>query len=299
MKSGHFFWGSFFVAIGLLLLLNNLSFVHIDWGYAWRLWPLILVFWGASRLTQQKTVRAALSGLNGVVFACIIFSFFTFQWFDYTFDDKETPRYSQHFSEPYDSSIANATFSFEGGAGRFVIDETTDALAEAQTESGYGDYEMEKYEEDGVAHVNLRMEERRRFRLFHKSRNRAEIRLNSHPIWDIEFHSGASEVNLDLTPFKVDRIIIDGGVSSIRLRVGNRSEETVVKVKAGVSKVVIEVPMESGCEIEDNAHLGSKHYEDFTKVGGHLWQTDNYDTATKKVRIDVNTGVSTVKVIRD
>jgi Cell wall-active antibiotics response LiaF, C-terminal/LiaI-LiaF-like transmembrane region len=299
MKSGHFFWGSFFVALGLILLLYSISFLHMDWGYAWKLWPLILVFWGLSKFTQQKALRATLAGLNGIIFACIVFSFFTFQWFDFTFDDEKQPQYSQHFSEPYDSSITKAAFSFEGGAGKFAIDETSGDLAEAQTESGYGEYEMEKYEEDGVTHVSLKMEDGRRFRLFHRFKNRAEIRLNSRPTWDVEFHSGASELNLDLTPYKVDKVIIDGGVSSIRIKLGDRSDETFVKVKAGVSSVKIEVPSESGCEIDDNAHLGNKHYEDFNKAGNHRWETDNFDTASKKVHIDVNTGVSTVEVIRD
>ncbi len=299
MKSGHFFWGSFFVAVGLLLLLNNLSFVHIELGYAWRLWPLILVFWGLSKFVQQKPIRATLAGLNGIIAACIVFSFFTFQWFDFSFDDEEPPQYSQHFSEPYDSTIDRATFAFEGGAGKFVMEETSNALAEAQTETGYGEYEMEKYEEDGVAHVSLRMEDRKKFRLFHRFKNRADIRLNSRPAWDVEFHSGASELNLDLTPYKIDRVTIDGGVSNIHLKLGDRSDETFVKVKAGVSTVRIEVPSNSGCEIEDNAQLGSKHYEGFAKVGDRQWQTDNYDEASKKIHIDVKTGVSTIKVIRD
>ncbi len=299
MKSGHFFWGSFFVAMGLLLLLNNLSFVHVDWGYAWRLWPLILVFWGLSKFVQQKAVRASLAGLNGLIVACIVFSFFTFQWFDFSFDDEKPAKYSQQFSEPYDSTITRATFAFEGGAGKFTIDETTDKLAEARTESNYGEYEMEKYEEDGIAHVNLKMEDRKKFRLFHELRNRAEIRLSGRPTWDIEFHSGASELDIDLTSYKIDRVIIDGGVSNIRLKLGDRSAETFVTVKAGVSSVRIEVPSESGCEIEDNVHLGGKQYDEFTKVGNRHWETDNFDDATKKVHIDVSTGVSTVKVIRN
>lgn len=298
MKSGHFFWGSFFVVIGLLLLLSNLSFLHVDWGYAWRLWPLILVFWGLSKFTQQRAIRISLAGLNGLIFACIVFSFFSFQWLNIPFDDEDPPRYTQHFSEPYDSSISKASFTFNGGAGKFVIEETSNELVEAQTETGLGEYTMEKDDEDGAANVYLKMKDRRSFRFFHRLKNRAEIRLNSHPSWDIRFEAGASGLDLDLTPYKTERVTIDAGVSTIHLKIGERSEETYVKVKAGVSTVRIQVPSSSGCEIDDNAHIGSTDFDGFSKTDDRMWQTDNYDNAAKKVHIDIDTGVSSVRVVR-
>lgn len=41
-------WGIILIVLGLVFLLQN---VDIDaWGFVARLWPLILVFWGASKL---------------------------------------------------------------------------------------------------------------------------------------------------------------------------------------------------------------------------------------------------------
>jgi uncharacterized integral membrane protein len=41
-------WGIILIVLGLIFLLQN---VDIDaWGFVARLWPLILVLWGASKL---------------------------------------------------------------------------------------------------------------------------------------------------------------------------------------------------------------------------------------------------------
>lgn len=41
-------WGIILIVLGLIFLLQN---VDVDaWGFVARLWPLILVLWGASKL---------------------------------------------------------------------------------------------------------------------------------------------------------------------------------------------------------------------------------------------------------
>ena len=298
MKTGRFFWGAFFVVIGLLLLLNNLGYLQIDWGYSWRLWPLILIFWGLSKFTQNRPVRAGLASLNGIVLACIIFGFFSFQWVDSSLDDSLPRQYSQNLSEPFDSAIDNAEFTFSAGAGKFEMEGTTQDLIDAQTENGLGRYELEKYDDDGKTRVSLRMRDQRVFRFFGRLRNSAAVRLNDQPSWVMRFEVGASKLDLDLQPYKVEKVTIDGGLSTIHLKLGDRSDETDVRVKTGVSSVRIEIPSSSGCEIRDNAHIGSTHFEGFSKSDGDTWQTDNMDTASKKIFIDVDTGVSGVRITR-
>lgn len=41
-------WGIILLCIGLIFFLNNLD-IHI-WGTVARLWPVILIVWGASKL---------------------------------------------------------------------------------------------------------------------------------------------------------------------------------------------------------------------------------------------------------
>jgi hypothetical protein len=298
MKTGRFFWGTFFVVIGLLLLLANTDYIRVDWSLSWKFWPLILVFWGLSKFTENRGAKAVFATLNGIILACIVFGFFTFQWFFGPTDDSEPARYTQHLSEPYDSSIERASFTFHGGAGRFVMQNTTENLADAQTESGFGQYELDKSTEDGTADVVLSMRDQRRFRFFGRIRNEADIQLNAKPAWEMRFEAGASKLDLDLSPYKTERVIIDAGASTIRIRLGDRADETNVRVKTGVSSVRIEVPSSAGCEVYDNSHIGSTDFDNLSKMSGNRWKSDNFDTAAKKIHVSIDAGVSSIRLRR-
>jgi hypothetical protein len=298
MRTGRFFWGAFFVVVGVLALSSNLDYLHLDLSYSWRLWPLILVFWGLSKFTQNWAVKGVFAGLNGLLFACIVVGFFSFQWINVSYDDDDVPRYSQHLSEPYDASIERATFNFSSGAGKFRVKSTTDSLIDAETESGLGRYDLDRYDDDGSTELTLRMRDSRSFRFFGKFRNRADIRLNDRPTWEMHFKAGASNLDLDLTPFKTRKVTIDAGVSTIRVKLGNRLDESDVRVKTGVSSVHLDVPATSGCEIRDDAHIGSTDFNGFEKMTGTRWQTDNFDSASKKIYIQIESGVSSIRVRR-
>jgi hypothetical protein len=44
-------WGIILILIGAAFLVEN--FINIDaWEYLWKLWPLILVIWGAQKLIE-------------------------------------------------------------------------------------------------------------------------------------------------------------------------------------------------------------------------------------------------------
>ncbi len=54
--------------------------------------------------------------------------------------------------------------------------------------------------------------------------------------------------------------------------------------------------MAAVCEIRAEAPLSSKDFRGFTKVHSGVYQTDNFDSASKKIYIDVHAGVSSLSV---
>lgn len=298
MKTGRFFWGAFFVVLGLLLLLHNLDFVRVDWSFTWKLWPVLLIVWGLSKFTDNKPIRAGLMVLNGIVFGVMLFGFFSFEWFNPDWETGTTTRYTQHLSEPMESPTERAYFRFEAGAGKFVMETTSNDLVEAHTDNNLGQFVLDKSQDDETANVTLRMRDRKVFRGFRGLRNHADIRLNTLPTWNMRFGVGACKLLLDLTPYKTEKIDVDAGVSMVRIKLGDRSEKTQVRVKTGVSSVRIDVPSSVGCEIRDNAHVGSTSYDGFSETGDGYWQSENFASASKKIYIDVQTGVTSVRIER-
>ncbi|MFN3695643.1 MAG: LiaI-LiaF-like domain-containing protein, partial [Ignavibacterium sp.] len=41
MKTSHYFWGMFFISLGGLVLMGNLTDIDFQWSTAWKFWPIV------------------------------------------------------------------------------------------------------------------------------------------------------------------------------------------------------------------------------------------------------------------
>jgi hypothetical protein len=300
MKTGRIFWGVLFVAIGFLLLLERMDLLYIQWGWMWKFWPLILVIWGAVILLGNKQPgRTVVVVLLALGLALFIIGTFNFGWAWHAHDwEANAGEYDQELTEPYDSTVRRASFTFQSGAGSFVLEDTTSQLIEASTHSSFGHYICEAEKMEDMQHVTLQLEgdEHRWWR--GRLSNRARIRLNPAPVWDMRFEVGASSMDVDLSHYAVERVVVSAGAASVNLTLGDKATETRVSVKSGVSSLRVQIPDAVGCEIRAETPMSRKDFRGFTKVHSGVYQTDNFENAPKKIYIDVHAGVSSVSVRR-
>ncbi len=111
-------------------------------GWIWKFWPLILVVWGAVILFGNKqpgrTIVVVLLALGVALFVLGIFNFgWAWRSHDWHADAAE---YDQELSQPYDSTVHRASFTFQSGAGTFALEDTTDQLIDVSTRSNFGHY---------------------------------------------------------------------------------------------------------------------------------------------------------------
>ena len=118
------------------------------------------------------------------------------------------------------------------------------------------------------------------------------------PLWDIALDCGAARADLDLTALKVREVRIEAGASTVHLRLGANVPEARVRIEAGVSAFRLEVPESAGCEIRVDAPLASKHFNGFRKEKSGLYLTDNFETAGKRILIDIDAGVTSLRINR-
>jgi hypothetical protein len=298
MKLSSLFWGVLFVLIGGLFLLNNLGVLNVDWTTVWRLWPMILVFWGLSILVgKQRPPWYAVVLMIGLMIFMVV-AFATTEWIHGDFDVAAGDSNTQMFEEPMSPGTEHATFRLQSGAGKFIIRDTTTQLVKAQTEVSFGKYDMSREQSDNSTEVTLDFRGRSRNWNFGHGRNRAEVQLNTAPIWNVYVDVGAASANFDLTPYKVEELRLNAGASSLRVRLGDRSEETRVRIKTGASSTTVEVPESVGCEVRLQTALSGKRIRGFEKVSSNRYQTTNFEDAAKKISIDVEAGVSQITVER-
>ncbi|HTY59947.1 MAG TPA: hypothetical protein VMF59_14090, partial [Bacteroidota bacterium] len=129
-------------------------------------------------------------------------------------------------------------------------------------------------------------------------KNNVEMSLNPAPAWTLDIEVGASQLDADLSPYAMDQVRVKTGVSDVRLKLGDRAEESRVRIEAGVSSIVVKVPESAGCEISSESGLSSKSFEGFSNARGGTYRTANFDSAGKKIFLSFHAGVSSLKVVR-
>lgn len=296
MKSSRIFWGVFFLALGVLLLLSRMDVLAIEWGDVWRLWPLLLIMWGVSVLLRNRPQRWVIAPLAAVLLGIVVFGFFSMSWIDE--DWHEHDRSVQTFSEPFDSTIATAFLHLDAAIGSYSIVGTSDDLITAEGYSTLGGFSLRHTSARGSsASLLFEFDGEGKGWMFGRVRNRAELHLNPSPIWDLDLDVGASRGEFDLTELKVRELKVDAGAAKVWLTLGSRFS-TTVNIDAGAASIRIKVPRESGCEIRTDTGLTGKRFSGFDRIESDLYRTDNFSSAKEHITISVSAGAASISVER-
>jgi hypothetical protein len=306
MKRGNVFWGILLLTLGVIFILRNLNIFFFNFHSLFRLWPLIFVFWGIAILPVKAFIKVILSGITILIAVFILAQYPSdeYRWFrwdrhDFGYENKDEDDESnaqQHLYESFDTILTTARLNLDATAGKFYIKNQTSELYELDYEDGIGSYKANTFIDGSAVNLSVKQTEKH----FHGRdfKNTVWLALNPYPVWDMNIEAGAAGLELDVSLFKVERIDIKGGASSVEIRLGDRSANTKVNIDAGASAIEIELPESSGCELHTSSVLSSREIEGFEKDRDGLYRTSNFSTAANQVMIDVDVAVSSLKVIR-
>ncbi len=300
MKTSQLFWGFFLITIGLLYLLEKQIEFTINWHFVWNLWPVIIIFAGVALILKGKIVKSVVNILFGILTALLLFGLF-----HNTFDESgiyDKHQVSENISQntyevDYSHNISHVNLEFNGGAGKFFIDGTTNKLLRGFAEGKIEDYKVTNHQKDSIAYIKLNLKREGHFK-FPKNKNKFELRLNEKPTWSMKFNLGAAKSTFDLRPFKIKNLILNTGASKTEIKLGNKTDLTYVNIDMGAASLTIYIPETSGCKVKGDMILMSKQMEDFDKTETGYYKTKNYDTAEKKIIIDIDGGISSFKIKR-
>ena len=306
MKVKNVIWGLILVIIGALFILKNLDIIYFSWYSIWKLWPMILVLIGVAILPVKDSVKIILTVivLAGAVFFLLSFpSHRTWNnnW-NFRFDrdekceDNEPHKIDQKIFEAFDTAITEVDLIFDAAAGNFKISRVTDDLFEFERDGNLGRYNYSIKDLDYKREIKIELEEGRI--ISGDFKNRVEMKLNPIPVWDINVDVGAANIDLDLTSFKVSKLDIDGGASSINIKFGNLLDDCRIKINSGASAINIRVPEEFACEVNTNTVLSSKDLQGFNKISNDTYVTPDFSEKEKNLVIDIEAAVSSLNVER-
>lgn len=312
MRSKNVFWGVILVTIGVLFVLRNFGVLYFNWWSILNMWPVFLIVLGISLLPIKGLVRIFLAFL--VIVLSLIFisntSYFRHQhfephqwfWWDnddsysYDYEDENYEWRDQFLFENYDDEMENAVLELDAIAGEFYIEESTSYLLEFKREGNFGNYYLHADNEGSVVVLKIDMDTY--VESGPKLKNNAEISLHTDPLWDMKIDAGAAKLDFDLTSFRIDRVDVNSGASSVRFILGDEYNETDLFINSGAAEVTIEVPQTSGCKVVTNTILTGKTLDGFDKIETGLYQTQNFESAENIINIEVDAAISSLKVVR-
>ncbi len=331
MKRDRITPGIILLLIGAAILLRNFGYLHFHWTNILHLWPIFLVIGGVNLIfANNRSIWASAVKITVVVIglALVLFGDFgnryNFPHFvigghhynhdmdddDDDNDDSDTTANhglvkvdgNSFYTAPFATAIKVGKLSISGGGNSFKLSDTTNQLFTANVKSSFARYEMSNHTQDSVSTVNFRM------RNGHKNHwdwsnddkgSTAIIKLNSAPEWEMKIEAGATDLDFDLSRFKIRNLDLSGGAASFKVKLGEpTAANTQVKLSSGVSDITVKVPKDAACSIISSTGLSSNSFDGFNKTSDNHYETAGFGSAKNKIYINISGGMSNFNVSR-
>jgi hypothetical protein len=295
------------VVIGFILLANTTG--ALPWTVWWNillLWPLLIVALGIDILGRSlgSTVLRVLGSL--VVIAGLLYGalsgsgrvplpvFAIGQQRQQTFAFAEPP-----------GTASTGRVSVQGGLSRLTLRDGTD-LASVRGTSPFGAPGFHVTTSGAAADVSITSADGRGGIVFPSSaRSFLDVTLGRPVRWDdVRVDAGASDIDLDLSSLLVQRLEANVGLSNTTITFGSETKDAQATVEGGLSSFRLRVPRSLGVELAVQNGLGSVDPRGgWQRTSGNgpfdgTWRSDGYDSSASKLRLVVQTGLSSVVVER-
>jgi len=204
-------------------------------------------------------------------------------------------RFDTTYKQAFDPSVEAAELTLNGGTSIYKISDTTNQLFRADAVLYHSRYALTGEKEDAVYSLDFSMKSKSRTQVGNQS-DSVNLKLNLAPIWDINVNTGATDLNFDLSKYKLRNFKISGSAGSFSVKVGQPLTQTTIKIAVGAADVTISIPKNAACRIEEHAALSSTTFDGFSKKDDGSYETGDYSSAKNKILVKFTGGVSDFKV---
>lgn len=289
---GKLIWGALLVAVGVVLLLDNLGVVKIDILALWKLWPLLIVVTGLSILSLRGWLAGLIYGLTAVAIAVLTWVVLTG---GVSVDETSvTDNFSINQSN---SAVEQLDLTINSGAGSLKLGSHSGSdIVKGELRDSNARLKQSSSVDGNRQIVDMSLERDWAF-IGGSGRGRFDVNVGRRIPANIHIKSGASSIDADLSSVALKSLNIDSGASSIDVKLGDKLDESKVDIDTGVSSVDLLVPSSAGVRLDFDGGLSSRHLPSgFEDAGNSVYQSPDYDRAEKKIIINVDMGVSSFKL---
>jgi hypothetical protein len=131
------------------------------------------------------------------------------------------------------------------------------------------------------------------------SKYRWDLQLSNKVPMDVEAHLGAGQGRLDLGSLQLRGVVIHMGVGELDMDLrGEVKHSYNVAIHGGVGQATVRLPSEAAIYAEAHGGIGSINVKGLRSRGGH-WESDAWDRAGNKIRVEVHGGIGEIRLIAD
>lgn len=287
-----------------MFLLENTGYLPPNfWVNLWRLWPVVLVLIGVELLLAHRVPWLALVGLAAVVLIVGAVAV-----------NMATPGATTNasFANTTQTDLdgaSQAAVTVRFGAGRLnlgpILQPQPNQLASMSFQGPQQLAPQPRYSvSNGVGQLDYQSSPRGApgFVPFGDGRSDAaqmDLTLAPNvPITSLSVQTGATDARLDLSALSVSNIDLSIGAATTWLRFPEAAGVTMAHISGGASTLTLEVPQGVAAQIQLRGGLSTVNVDQsrFPQVSDNLYRSPDYDTATNKVDLSIETGVTTIQI---
>lgn len=295
-------FGIFLLSLGVIWLLVNFDILNFNvFNALFTLWPLILVVIGINLIFRDNGL---IRGLTWLIFLIIIVVYGTYGPSKYSnfhdnwsFGSNEgSATTSRHIEELMRTGLNEGTLKLDAGAVQLGIQDESDKLLIADSESGDVNCDINYTKSGENAEIKLNNKNRK---IFGPSvNNKLDIKLNNKVVWDIKLDTGASNGDIDLSNLKVKNLSIDSGAVNYKIKLGANVPVTDVNVDSGASNFEFDIPSNDvGVRVKLDGALNNTNLSELGWAkNGSAYESPNYKDAKAKINMDADIGVAKLKI---
>ncbi|MBN1311145.1 MAG: hypothetical protein JXB30_06975 [Anaerolineae bacterium] len=286
------------IAVGVIILLNNLDILSVNLLSLLRFWPIILILMGLdiilgrhSALGSLIVAVIAIVAIGGLIWMVGING----QWAE---------RPGETITRDVAQELGDVR-ALELGLDVGLMETRLEALNSADRavrgtyRTNFDDLGLDvDYRIRGdTGLLNIRQEGHARNVGFPSGIiNQIDLGLTSEVAVDIVVNAGVGESVLDLTGINLSSLEIHAGVGSLTVILPAEGDFSV-DIDAGVGGVDLTIPESLEAHIQYDGGLSSLDAPDrFDKIGDDVWVTENYSDATNRALIKVSAGIGSINV---
>jgi hypothetical protein len=286
------------IAIGVVLLLDNLHIASVNWLGLLRFWPVILILFGLDIIVGRQSALGSLAvaAIAVVVIGGLIWMVgVTGQW-----GTKPGELVTRDITEDLGDARA-LELNLDVGLMKTRL--------EALSSTGYAVQGTHKTNLDSLGlNVDYRNRGDTRILTIGQIGQQDNIGFPSDIVNELDLgltrevpvvlvvDTGVGETALDLTGITLNSLQVKAGVGSVKIVLPDQGIFEV-SIDAGVGSIDLTVPRGLEARIEYDGGLSSLNVPDrFSKKSDRVWETDGYSGATNHTQIKVNAGIGEVNI---